>query len=73
MKTKPGRQQLADWLKRSDTSQASLARQLETSTTNIQRWLHGHRVPRVEFLAKLERLTGIPSASWANDNAGKAA
>lgn len=65
MRTKPGRELLATWLQRNGHSKLWLSRELATSERNVYRWLNGDRQPRIEALAAIEKLTGVPATSWA--------
>jgi ribosome-binding protein aMBF1 (putative translation factor) len=41
-----------------------LARQLEVSHTAVASWENGMRLPMVDAIAKIEKLTGITATQW---------
>lgn len=41
-----------------------LARQLEVSHTAVASWENGKRLPMVDAIAKIEKLTGISASAW---------
>lgn len=45
-------------------TQNELARQLETSSAVVSRWLTGQRRPELEMAVRLQRLLGISVESW---------
>lgn len=42
-----------------------VARQLGCHSGLVCRWLHGQRIPRVEWAEKIERLLGVDVRLWA--------
>jgi ribosome-binding protein aMBF1 (putative translation factor) len=45
-------------------TRAVLARQLEVSHTAVASWEDGKRLPMVDAIAKIEKLTGISASAW---------
>lgn len=45
-------------------TRAVLARQLDVSHTAVASWEDGKRLPMVDAVAKIEKLTGITATEW---------
>lgn len=60
------RRELRDWLKESGLTHRAFARAHGFSAALLSQWLTGHRNPGLPSAIKLERITGIPAASWVS-------
>ncbi len=45
-------------------SQSDLARELETETGSVSRWMTGSRVPSLEMAVRMKKLLGVPVEFW---------
>jgi transcriptional regulator with XRE-family HTH domain len=62
-----GAMQLRDWIDRRGFNQVEGAKYLGISEPYMSMFLSGRRVPGRDLAVKLERLTGIPVASWSSN------
>lgn len=60
---------LKAWLSDTGTRQVKFARLTKTSIATVWRWLHRENKPSGEAAAAIERITGIPAASWWDEPA----
>jgi transcriptional regulator with XRE-family HTH domain len=70
MRMDSGRVRLAEWLGRARVSYREIARQLGVHHTTINQILTGRRTPGLALAAHIERITGIPAASWVATEGG---
>jgi predicted transcriptional regulator len=49
---------LREWLKTRGHSHDWLAQELHVTRQAVSAWVHGSRVPRIQYLARIERLSG---------------
>ena len=60
-----GAVELAEWLAESGTHKADLADRIGADRAALWRWLAGERVPRIQYAAAIETVTGIACKKWA--------
>jgi transcriptional regulator with XRE-family HTH domain len=51
-------------LERRGLSQNELAKKVGTDSAMVSRWVHGTRVPGLEYAFRLEDVLGIPPKLW---------
>lgn len=64
-RTTEGAKALWAWLQSKAWSQAELAREMGITSGLVNKWLHGDRVPGLDYAHALERLTGIATERWS--------
>lgn len=65
-----GSDRLARELKKRGWKQEDLKRALGLSRGQVSRWLSGARVPEIAAAVRMEKLLGIPVASWTRPTKG---
>lgn len=50
---------LAEYLKRTGTTQAALAARLGCSQSRVSKWVNGFRLPRPAMALRLSKVTGV--------------
>ena len=60
----PGRERLAQWIKRSKLDQQETAALIEMDPAVLSKILVGRRRPGLDNALKIERVTGIPVEAW---------
>lgn len=61
------RRRLRRWITDNGIGPREVARRLACNHASVIAWRDGARVPTALWRAAIERLTGIPAASWASD------
>lgn len=58
---------LLEWLKEQDKSQTWFAAEVGVARAVLWRWIVGDQMPRLDFAAKIERVTegAVPAVMWA--------
>lgn len=68
----PANERLVQWLGRTKQTQYDLADSLGISQGQVSSIVTGRRKPSLDVAAKIERLAGIPAASWLDVTSTKA-
>lgn len=67
MASRPGNRGISavlEELRRRGWSQGDLARELNTGTGTVSRWLTGSRLPDLDMAVRIERLLGVAPSLW---------